>query len=142
VSERIPLILILPARHGKRCFVRAAILHHGGFWKKVGAVVSRSVGLKVDGCSADETSGGSKDGSRGRTKAGRAKPAPRPSPRPRLGEGDHPRFSHRKEGAQRAHQASGTSVRLWEPRPTPLDPRCPAVRRRTQRFPSVANLAW
>jgi hypothetical protein len=55
-------MLVLPARDGKRCFVRAAILHHGGFWKKVGAVMSRSVGLRIDDCGADETSGGRKDG--------------------------------------------------------------------------------
>jgi hypothetical protein len=34
------------------------MLHQGEFWKKVGAVFSRSVGLIVDECSADETSGG------------------------------------------------------------------------------------
>jgi hypothetical protein len=58
VSEPIPSILVLPAPVGKRCFVRAAMLQQGGFWKKVGAVFSRNGGLIVDECSALETSGG------------------------------------------------------------------------------------
>jgi hypothetical protein len=51
-------MLVRSARDGKRCIVRTAILQHGGFWKKVGAIFSRSVGLKVDERSANETSGG------------------------------------------------------------------------------------